>query len=99
MPTLLELAKGSDKEVVDFVASATPVSRALAYGPGVPADRVAVLRAAMEKTMKDPAFLAEAKKRKLPLRPRSWQELTQLVNKIVDAPESLVDRVKKMTGQ
>jgi tripartite-type tricarboxylate transporter receptor subunit TctC len=99
VPTLLELAKGDDKAVVDFVASATPVSRALTVGPGVPADRVAVLRTAMEKTLKDPAFLADAKKRKLPLRPRSWQEVTALVKKIVDAPESLVDRVKKMTGQ
>ena len=53
----------------------------------------------MAATMKDPAFLAEAKKRGLPIRPRSWQETTALVNKVVNASPELVARVKKATGQ
>jgi tripartite-type tricarboxylate transporter receptor subunit TctC len=99
VPTLLELVKPEDRAIVDFMASGTPVSRALAVGPKVPGDRVAILREAMSATLKDPAFLEDARKRKLPLRPRTWQETTSLVNKIIDAPESLVDRDKKATGQ
>lgn len=99
VPTLLELVNAKDREIVDFVASATPISRSLAVGPGVPKHRVAALRKALEDTLTDPAFLADAKKRNLPLRPRKWQETTALVNKIVNASPELVARVKKATGQ
>lgn len=98
VPTLLELVKPEDRAAVDFMASGTPISRSLAVGPGVPADRVAVLRQAMEATLDDSAFLAEAKKRHLPLRPRKWQETTALVNKIIDASPALVERVKALAG-
>jgi len=99
VPTLLELVSAADKPIVDFVASGTPISRAFAVGPKVPKDRVAALRSALASTLADPAFLADAKKRGLPLRPRTWQETTALVNKIVNASPTLVARVKKATGQ
>ena len=99
VPTLLELVSAEDKPIVDFVASGTPISRAFAFGPSVPKGKVDAMRTALATTMKDPAFLAAAKKRGLPLRPRSWQETTALVNKIVNASPELVARVKKATGQ
>jgi tripartite-type tricarboxylate transporter receptor subunit TctC len=49
--------------------------------PGVPADRVALVRKAFDETMKDPKFLAEAKRFKRPVNPtngvnlqRMWKE-------------------------
>jgi tripartite-type tricarboxylate transporter receptor subunit TctC len=99
VPTLAELASPSDRPVVDFVTAGTPISRALTVGPGVPAARVAALRDAFDKTMNDPAFLAEAKKRGLPIRYRNWKETTDLVRLVVDASPELVERVRKMTGQ
>ena len=99
VPTLLELVDAKDKPIVDFIASGTPISRAFAFGPNVPKDRVAAVRIALASTLKDPAFLADAKKRGLPLRPRSWQETTALVHKIVNASPALVKRVKAATGQ
>ena len=65
MPTLVELAPPDKKDVAEFVISGTPFARALAVGPGVPAERVAALRKAFDALMKDQAFLADAKKRKL----------------------------------
>jgi tripartite-type tricarboxylate transporter receptor subunit TctC len=99
IPTLSELVKAEDKPVVNFVTAGTPISRALTAGPNVPADRVAALRAAFDKTMKDPGFLLEAKKRGLPIRYRDWKETTALVKQVVEASPELVNRVKKMTGQ
>ena len=99
VPTLLELVKPEDKPIVDFIASGTPISRAFAFGPGVPKAHTAAMRMALAKTLADPEFLTEAKKHKLPLRPRTWQETTALVNKIVNASPELVARVKKATGQ
>ena len=99
VPTLIELAKPADRDIAEFVIAGTPIARSIAAGPGVPADRVAVLREAFAKTVADPKFLADAKKRKLSVEPRKWQETEALVKKIVSASPELVERVKKATGQ
>src|SRR5262245_4353411 len=98
VPTLLELAPADKKEVVEFFAAGMPFGRAMVVGPGVPADRVAALRKAFDDTMKDPAFLADAKKRGLDIDPRNWEQTHALVSKIVGASPELVARVKKSIG-
>src|SRR5262245_2734308 len=85
VPTLLELAPADKKDVVEFFAAGMPFGRAMVVGPGVPADRVAALRKAFDDTMKDPAFLADAKKRGLDIDPRNWEQTHALVSKIVSA--------------
>jgi tripartite-type tricarboxylate transporter receptor subunit TctC len=98
VPTILELVSAKDRPVAEFLINGTPIARSLAVPPGVPANRVAALRSAFDKTMADSGFLAEAKKRKMLIRPRKWQETTALVNKIVNASPALVARVKKAAG-
>ena len=99
VPTLVELVPPAKRDVAEFVISGTPFARGLAVGPGVPADRVAALRKAFDALMKDPAFLADAKKRKLEIGPRNATQVTALVNKISSASPELVTRVKKAIGQ
>ncbi|MGH6767873.1 MAG: Bug family tripartite tricarboxylate transporter substrate binding protein [Xanthobacteraceae bacterium] len=95
IPTLAEITPAANKDVVEFMVSATPIARAMAVGPGVPKDRAAALRKAFADTMKDPAFLADAKKRKLQIHPRTGPATQALVDKIVGASPELVARVKK----
>jgi tripartite-type tricarboxylate transporter receptor subunit TctC len=52
--------------------------------PGVPADRVAILRKAFKDTFEDPEFLAEAKKTKLELQYVGADEINGLVKEILD---------------
>ncbi len=99
VPTLVELAPPAKKDVAEFVIAGTPFARAMAVGPGVPADRVAALRKAFDALMKDEAFLADAKKRKLEIGPRNAAQVTALVNKFDSASPELVTRVKKAIGQ
>jgi tripartite-type tricarboxylate transporter receptor subunit TctC len=99
VPTLIELAKPADKDIAEFMIASTPIARSIAVGPKVPADRVAALRDAFAKTVADKQFLADAKKRKLIIQIRKWEETTRLVNKIVSASPELLKRVKKATGQ
>ena len=99
VPTLLELAPPDKKDVVEFMSAATPFGRAMVMGPGVPADRVAAMRAAFDATMKDPAFLASAQKRQVDLDWRDHQHTMSLVKKIVGASPELIARVKKSIGQ
>ena len=51
--------------------------------PGVPQDRVDILRKAFKDTMQDPEFVAEAKKSKLEMQYVSAEEIGGLVNQIL----------------
>jgi hypothetical protein len=71
----------------------------MAVGPGVPADRVAALREAFDAVMKDPAFLAEAARRKLDIDPRPAAYPHALADKLAAASPELLARVKQAIGQ
>ena len=98
VPTLLELTPAEHRDAVEFITSGTPIARAMAVGPNVPADRVAALRKAFDELMHDQDFLAECKKRKLDISPRGWKQVQALVDKIVTASPELVERVKRDVG-
>ena len=49
------------KQMFEIVFTDQVMGRPFVVPPGVPADRVAALRAAFDATMKDATFLAEAK--------------------------------------
>ena len=70
VPLMLDQpVKPEDKPLLEFMARASTVGRPLGTTPGVPADRVAALRAAFEATVKDPAFIAAAKYEHLDIQP------------------------------
>jgi tripartite-type tricarboxylate transporter receptor subunit TctC len=48
--------------------------------PGVPADRVAILRKAFEDTLKDPELIAEAGKRRVPIVTRTAAEIEKAIH-------------------
>ena len=63
--------------------------------PGVPAERVRILREAWNRTMKDEEFLAETKKRRWPLAPVAGEELDSLAKQVIVQPPEVVQRLKK----
>ncbi len=99
VPTLIEIAPAGKKDVAEFITFGTPFARAMAVGPGVPADRVAALRKAFDDLMQDQAFRDDARKRKLDINPRNARETHALVDKIVSASPDLIARVRKAIGQ
>jgi tripartite-type tricarboxylate transporter receptor subunit TctC len=58
--------------------------------PGVPADRLQALRAAFDATMKDPAFLADAKRQDLEVRPLSGADADALIREVYATPSAIV---------
>jgi tripartite-type tricarboxylate transporter receptor subunit TctC len=94
-PTLAELAPPEKRPWAEFIASGTPFARAMAVGPGVPADRVAALRKAFDEVMKDRDFLALAKKRNLDIHPRNAAATNALLEKLVGASPEFVAQVMK----
>ena len=55
--------------------------------PGVPADRVQILRRALDATAKDPAFLADVEKQKVEVFHMTGEEVEALVRRIHAMPK------------
>jgi tripartite-type tricarboxylate transporter receptor subunit TctC len=71
----------------------------MAASTGTPPDRVKILRDAFTKTMADPEFLAETKKRRYELEPVSGEEIETLAKEVLAQPADVIDRMKKLIGK
>jgi tripartite-type tricarboxylate transporter receptor subunit TctC len=101
VPTVSELAPSEAKATVnlmDVVLAYTEFDRPYAAPPGVPGERLQILRESFERTLKDPDFAAEAKKL------LDWDGTTYLsgeqLQKKIDAtvtqPPEVIKRVKEV---
>ncbi len=94
---LLPIGKSDEEQqLFQLMYAREDFGRPFLAPPDVPADRIAALREAFVQTMKDPDFLADAKKLKLELDPVSWQELTELTTKLFSTPELVVKRMREI---
>ena len=100
VPALGEFAKGTtNKQLLTLVLLNTLVARPFWLPPGVPPDRVKVIREAFRKTMNDSELLAQAKKARRHISPVYGDEMAKLYKDAFDASESVKDRVRKILRQ
>ncbi len=64
--------------------------------PGVPKDRVEILRKAYAATYRDPQYLAEAKKARVLVGPISAEKLTKIIEDTFSAPEEMQAKLRDM---
>lgn len=89
VPLLMELGKTPEETaILTYVSKAVYVGRPVAVAQGVPADRVKALRAAYEATLKDPQFVADAKKLRADVESQSGEELQKLIADLIDIDDS-----------
>jgi len=99
-PTLLEFAKNDkDRALIKATFLLTHYGRPYALPPGVPAERVKILRDAFNATMKDPQFLAEAKRLKRDIVPSTGQQLQKLWKDALNAPPENKAIIKEIFGK
>jgi tripartite-type tricarboxylate transporter receptor subunit TctC len=99
VPTVYDFAKSEeDRQVLDFIFGPQVLGRPHFAPPGVPAIRVAALRKAFDDTMKDPAFLADAKKGRFALDPFSGEEIERRVKALYATPPAIIERAKIARG-
>ncbi len=99
VPSLRSLVKNPEhRRMLDFMAISERVGLAFWVAAQVPKDRFHALRAAFAATMKDPAFIAEAKKRNAPLDPVSGAKLAKIVEAGYHISPDTVKRLKAMVG-
>jgi tripartite-type tricarboxylate transporter receptor subunit TctC len=100
VPFVLNFAKTDEqKQALTFMYAGQGIGRPFIAPPDMPAARVKLLRDAFDATMKDPAFLEDAKKQKLEVDPVSGEKLAALIQKIYATPKSVVDRISKILDE
>lgn len=99
VPFALDLADNPlDKKMLEFIFTKYEILRLYFTPAGVPADRVAALRAGFDATMKDASFLADAKKTRIDIDPVSGTEVQSMVHKLYEAPPEVVERARSRMG-
>jgi tripartite-type tricarboxylate transporter receptor subunit TctC len=80
------------------MSQAVAIARPVAAPPGVPADRVEILRRAFDTTMNDPAFLAEAEKLGTEIDPLTGEQVQDIVTGVLSTPKPILDQIKTTLG-
>jgi tripartite-type tricarboxylate transporter receptor subunit TctC len=96
-PTAFEMAKtDADLKVLKLALAPWTYGRPVTAPPGVPAERLAALRAAFAATMKDADFAEELRKYRVDLTPMSPERLSELVRELYATPKEIVERTRKI---
>jgi tripartite-type tricarboxylate transporter receptor subunit TctC len=97
VPFVPDLAqRPEDREAIEFLYIGQGIGRPFVAPPGMPPDRLKMLREAFDATMKDPEFIAEAKERRFSLDPENGEQLAALINKAYATPKPIIDRIAKL---
>jgi tripartite-type tricarboxylate transporter receptor subunit TctC len=83
------------KQILDFAVVSQTIARPIAAPPGIPADRKAALRAAFDATVRDPVFLAEARRLQLDVRPVSGADVDAMIAELYMTPKDVVARATR----
>jgi tripartite-type tricarboxylate transporter receptor subunit TctC len=93
VPLVMDQTKDTEKlQILKLILAAQEMARPFAAPPGIPADRKAALIAAFNATMKDPEFLADAKRLDLDVAPVSSQELEKLLAELYATPKDVIKK-------
>ncbi len=99
VPLAVDLAKTpAHRDIMEFLTSDAVLAWTLLAPPGVPGERVALLRQAFEAMLRDPAVLAEAEREKLEIDPVPGTELQALVERLARTPPTTLEAIKQING-
>jgi len=97
VPSALDLVSDPvKKQVLELILIRQEIGRPLAAPPGVPADRLEVLRRAFDDTMNDPEFLAEAGRLQLEIEPLSARAIDTLLANAFATPKPIVRQAAEL---
>jgi tripartite-type tricarboxylate transporter receptor subunit TctC len=104
IPTLSELmdeykTSESSRRLAKLVLASGDLGRPIIGPPGIPADRVKILRQAFMKALTDPELLAQAEKFNLEIEPTGGEELEALAKELMTQPPEVIERMKKLLGK
>jgi tripartite-type tricarboxylate transporter receptor subunit TctC len=86
------------KAMWDFVALASEFGTSFVAAPGVPEERLRILRQAFEATMRSDEMVADARKRHLEIHPKSGEELDKLFATSGSPTPETIKHVSRVMG-
>ncbi|MBX9741535.1 MAG: hypothetical protein K2X62_15780 [Beijerinckiaceae bacterium] len=97
VPAVTELSNTEEgKKILGFYASGGEVGRSIVAPPGLPAERVKLLRDAFDAMVKDPEFLAEVDKLKVEFQPASGDFMQKLVAETAEASPEMIAKAQEI---
>src|SRR5262245_48600854 len=101
VPFVGDLTRSQEaKDILNVLIEPDALGRPFVASKQVPANRLAVIRAAFDHAMKDPQFLAEAQRLDLPVGgPTQGSEAEKIVAAIYAASPALVARAQEIVGK
>jgi tripartite-type tricarboxylate transporter receptor subunit TctC len=103
VPTIYELmdqhkTPDAGKRLTRVILVAATLGRPIAVTPGIPPERLKLLREAYLKTLKDPELVAETKRQRWDIDPLSGDEMEQLSKEVIAQPKEVIERMKWVLG-
>ena len=96
VPLVMDLTKDKEKlQILKLILAAQEMARPFAAPPGIPPDRKAALVAAFDATMKDPEYLADAKKLKIDVNPVGAKDLNALLTELYATPKDVIAKASE----
>jgi tripartite-type tricarboxylate transporter receptor subunit TctC len=86
---------GIGKSLMVIRGTPLAIGKPFAVRPGVPADRVAILRDAFAKAVRDPQFLADAEKMQIDIDPLTADQVTKDFAAMIGQPQEAIDAMLK----
>ena len=94
-PLVMDFAKNaSDKRVLELIFARQEMAYPIVAPPGVPADRVRTLRQAFDAVVRDPEYLADARRQSLDPDPVNGAGVAALIDRIYASPPDVIARAK-----
>jgi tripartite-type tricarboxylate transporter receptor subunit TctC len=94
VPTMPELALNADgRATLHVIASTAEIGRSIITTPGVPADRLQVLRTAFQAMLADPEFIAAADKRNLAIDGARGEDMDEIVKDTLKTPPGILAQI------
>jgi tripartite-type tricarboxylate transporter receptor subunit TctC len=97
VPAALELVDSAEgKEIFGFFINSASIGRSFLAPPGLPPERLAMLRNSFQEMLDDPDFLDEAKQAKHDIEPLPGPELQAIAERQLSISPALRERIKAL---
>jgi tripartite-type tricarboxylate transporter receptor subunit TctC len=95
VPLITEFAKTEEaRQILRFFSTDVVIGRPFVVAPGVPAERVALLRKAFDSMLNDPGFREDARKTSIDISPVGGIAIQQIVTDFMATPPDIVVKAK-----
>jgi tripartite-type tricarboxylate transporter receptor subunit TctC len=97
VPIITDLAESAEqRQLIKLIFARQVVGRPFIAPPGIPQDRLTILRKAFMDTMMDQDFLADAEKSKLEITPVPGDRLETLVKEVYETPPTVARKAAEI---